>query len=327
MPRQSSACGKLDRRTPAPLGQAALEELGENPHRLSRDCAWARREHPITTLEPEIIASLSGTGAHEYALRDHFEGRVAFESAQPAINKPLVVLCFENRSGSNYLASLLRTSGKIHGLGEALNADTVIKRATNWEVNSFPEYFQRFVKSDKPEVGVKASWDQLLMLFRFGIHTMFDGFKLIYVRRERSVAQAVSRHIAFQTGKWTSETKVAEAIEPEFDTANIALHLHAIQHSNQMFESIFQILDLDVHRVTYERLVFRPNQSARNVMKFLGHDLPDWKAKDDVRMKRQSNALNDAFVDRFREEMKTMILAGPTEMEPPAEPETPHEDP
>ena len=242
------------------------------------------------------------------------------------IKKPLVVLCFENRSGSNYLASLLRTSGKIHGLGEALNADTVIKRAAQWDVSTFPDYFQRFVTSDKPEVGVKASWDQLLMLFRFGIHTMFDGFKLIYVRREDSVAQAVSRHIAFQTGKWTSETKVDEPVDPAFDTGDIARHLSAIQHSNQMFEAIFQILDLDVHRVTYERIVHRPNQSARAVMAHLGHDLPDWKARRDVRMKRQSNALNDAFVDRFRDEMKAMILAGPTQSDPSEEPQTPQDD-
>lgn len=251
---------------------------------------------------------------------------MAFEGTQPVINKPLVVLCFENRSGSNYLASLLRTSGKIHGLGEALNAETVIKRATQWDVTNFPDYFQRFATSDKAEVGVKASWDQLLMLFRFGIDKMFDGFKLIYVRREDSVAQAVSRHIAFQTGKWTSETKVAEPIEPAFDTADIARHLYAVQHSNQMFEAIFQILDLDVYRVTYERIVYRPNQSARVVMGHLGHDLPDWKARRDVRMKRQSNALNDAFVGRFRDEMKTMILAEPSASNPPEEHATPHDD-
>lgn len=225
-------------------------------------------------------------------------------------DRPLVVLCFENRSGSNFLAALLRTSGKIHGLGEALNFDTVKERAAHWGVTSFPDYMARFAATDMPEVGVKASWDQLLMLMRFGIHNMFSGLKLIYVRREDTVAQAVSRHIAFQTGKWTSEIEVAKSIEPTFDAFEIAQHFTAVQRADRMFDSIFQVFDLDVYRVTYEGVVDRPNMSAIKVMEFLGHDLPDWRPRRDITLRRQANALNDAFQQRFRREMKAMILEG-----------------
>tara|TARA_B110000503_G_C6824913_1_gene280420 strand:+ start:275 stop:487 length:213 start_codon:yes stop_codon:yes gene_type:complete len=56
---------------------------------------------------------------------------VRFEGDTPLFDKPLVILAFTNRCGSDLFFEYLRNTGVIGGLFEATNEDRVIRRSKN----------------------------------------------------------------------------------------------------------------------------------------------------------------------------------------------------
>ncbi|MBF9059742.1 hypothetical protein HKCCSP123_11165 [Rhodobacterales bacterium HKCCSP123] len=254
-----------------------------------------------------LLAQLGDTGLHQQEIEAVFEGRVTWEGTAPVIPHPLVVIAFTNRSGSNYLAELMRSTGQVTGLGEALNAETVAQRCDDWGVPTFPGYFEALARRHGVPFGVKASWDQLLMLLRCRIHEMHQGLRVVHIRRRDTVGQAISREIAWQTGKWTSLTPVKAEITPRYDAARITRQIAAIQREEALFPLIFEAFDLKVTDVAYEDLVHRPMVMVRRVMEEIGHPCPDWRPAP-ARIGKQADATNDAFRAAYRQVLARACL-------------------
>lgn len=261
-------------------------------------------------LHPALLLDqLSKVGPHQKDIEKLFDGAMRWNGEDPIIPYPLVVLAFTNRSGSNLLAELLRSTGKFSGLGEALIADNVRIRAKNWDLRSFPDYFREMAARHKLPFGVKASWDQLLMLLRCNIPAMYTGLHVIHIHRYDVVSQGISLHIAWQTGKWTSLTPVHEAITPSYDARAITHQITATQLSEALFPLIFDAFSINAHHVSYEDLTAAPERAVRAAMEAIGYPVPNWKFVQ-PRLQKQANAMNHDFRSQFRELLRRRCLSG-----------------
>jgi LPS sulfotransferase NodH len=255
-----------------------------------------------------LLDQLSETGSHQQMIEAMFEDKTRFTGTAPVIPYPLIVIAFTNRCGSNYLGELMRSTGKIAGLGEGLNADAVANRAENWGIESFPEYFLTLAERHRrTPFGFKASWDQLLMLIRLRITDMYTGLRVIHIRRNAIVAQAVSRDIAWQTGKWTSLTKVEKDITPRYDARSLTDQIAATQTAEALFPLIFDAFELDVIHVDYETLVNRTGPTVRTIMESIGTPCPDWTPPE-TRVRKQADQTNDDFRARYRDLLRRYCL-------------------
>ena len=240
---------------------------------------------------------------NEQAATKVFE-TMRFEGAEPITDKPLVVLGFTNRCGSNLLAEYMTSTGKFFGLGEFLNETVMANQSKQAGVTNFAEYLamhQARADTNGKILGIKASAWQLAMMLRAGIPQMYGGgIKLINIHREDLVAQAVSRSIALQTKKWKSSQDGLEGVEVEFRSKQIMAAMTAALASNEAMSAIASIAGLDICRTTYEEVTTKPIDAIRRIGAFTGVDLERWVPPEATLMQRQSDDTNIRYAEMFR---------------------------
>lgn len=250
---------------------------------------------PVNTPPSELFQSLSAPGVHETQIAEMFSGKMKFDGNQPVFDKPLVIMAFSNRSGSNLLADYLRQTRRFAGFRETLNWDEVKLGLSKAPVASFPDYIESLVKGVTPRTywGVKASWDQMAMLARANIAGMFPSVKVIHSMRSDLLAQAVSHWIAHQTGKWTS-THSGRDVAPVFDGRTIEGILLSVQKANCYVDCICRAMNWPRIGVIYENLQKTPQGPVERVARFVGVPLDDWKPGE-PRISMQRDNINTDF--------------------------------
>lgn len=257
-----------------------------------------------------MLDHLSQVGPHQKEIENHFQHGTHWSGDGPIFPHPLIVLAFTNRSGSNFLAEMLKSTRKIAGLGEALNSDTVIERAQRWNLETFPDYFRVLSERTRSPFGVKASWDQLLMLLRFNIPAMYTGLRVIHIHRHDVVSQGISLQIAWQTGKWTSLTPVHETVVPTYDPDSITQQITSTQLAEAVFPLIFEAFSIEAHHVSYEDATRAPEKTVRDAMEAIGFPVPKWRFVEPA-LKKQADAINDDFRMKYKAVLKQYCLSAP----------------
>lgn len=249
-----------------------------------------------------INQRLSTPQEHELQISDFFAGSVHYVGSANCIDAPLLLIGFHNRSGSNLLAEYMRSTGLFSGFREHLNYETVSMIQPNTNAKSFTDYIlalYRFNTRDGEHFGFKASWGQIMMLFRWNIHSMYTGVKLIHIVRRDKLAQAVSRLIASQTGKWSSEQGVNEKRAPEFSAEQIESYIDDANFSDAAIPYITRLYNISYERIDYEDIVRDPVLQMQKVSQhFIGKNLHKWQPVD-VSLKRQADAMNEAFCAEY----------------------------
>lgn len=240
------------------------------------------------------------TGIHQQRIKKFFKDRHRFEGGEKISDRPLVLMAFTNRCGSNLTASYLREANVVRGLGEYLNYDMVIRHARNRNFTAFPDYvgWLHARKTRKGGVfGTKASGDQISLILRWGIDRMFSGLRIIHVVREDVVAQAVSYSIASQTQRWTSNQRGLD-VEPVFDPEDIFKRMQAIMRTNEKIQLIAEIAGIPRLIVSYGDIVRQPKSEIERICTFLEVPAP---ASADItpQIERQSTGLNAEFRASF----------------------------
>lgn len=247
---------------------------------------------------PESIASV---GIHEKTIREKFNDKVYYRGDAPVFDGPLVLLAFVNRSGSNLLASHMRTVPRLAGFHEQLNWTTVLNTSERQGISNFPDYIQHATTlAQKPDkiYGFKASWDQMLMLLRFGIDRMYTGVNVVHITREDIVGQAISLLIASQTEQWTSKQTAREDVTPKYDETRITNIINDCSAAAEKVRLVSQMSGARYLSVTYEQVVENPALVIRQIGRSMGAKLPTWQPKP-VPLERQANALNDEWRSRY----------------------------
>lgn len=253
---------------------------------------------------------LETPGVHEKEIKRFFKGNVQFDGDAPVFDEPLYLLAFSNRSGSNLLASYLRATPYFGGFHEQLIHSTVTTQATDGACETFPDYI-RWASTNYGQGyktwGFKASWDQIMMLYRFGINRMYPSVRIIHITRRDLVDQAVSYLIASQTKKWTSAHDGDAGVEPAYDYATITKLMQSSASAELQMRMISVLFDVPYTQVRYEALVRRPEFVMDKIGQFANIDLSKWKPKEPP-ITKQANALNQEFYDRYILERKAALL-------------------
>lgn len=249
---------------------------------------------------------LGQVGPHEAAIKAQFVGRNRFEGAQPVFPTPLIIMAFTNRCGSHLLADYLRQTGKLAGFGEFLNASVVTKQAQG--AAQFPDYIcglhQRLCSNDEV-LGIKASYDQILMLLRWNIPAMFTGLRIIHLTRSDAIAQAVSHAIATQSAQWTSLQK-SNGVVPRFQVKQIDAILQEQDRANALIRLIAQTTATPRAQAHYEAIAKDPATHVGRLLTFCGIDAPDW-VPCPPQVQKQAGAVNMEFVQRYVEQLGKAI--------------------
>ena len=251
---------------------------------------------------------LTEPGVHEKAMRARFGDDVMFTGDSPVFDTPLYLLAFCNRSGSNLLASHLRSTRYFGGFHEQLNAVTVEKQSEIHNIATNPDYIRTMTAhhmGNNKVYGFKASWDQMMMLLRFGIDRMYTGVQVIHITRADVLKQAISYHIAVQTKQWTSKQDGLD-VEPVYDAHQITRLMEESARSEMAVRQICAMLDIPRMHVRYETLVRDPEAVVQRAARFADTNLGKWRPKEPP-IQKQSNEINNVFYDRYVAEQRAAL--------------------
>lgn len=210
----------------------------------------------------------------------------------------VLLLCFTNRCGSNYLAHLLATTGAFNEAGEFFNAPTVLEHSVPRGLRSLQAYFSVLTTlvPHRGRIAAKAGIDQLLMLADAGIlDALHDRVTYLLMERQDRLGQAISRVIASQNGRWT--TAHASDVPDSalvFDRLAIDTELAGIAYDNEQFTEFFTANGVVPVHVTYEALLADAQSAVSAVATKMG--LAGLSPRPErVPIHRQANAINAAW--------------------------------
>lgn len=229
-------------------------------------------------------------------------GGVAVPAAAIPPHRAIVFLCFTNRSGSNYLADALASTGRINLAGELLNHDAVAADAALHGHASLADFLAAQMRWRMVDgiMAIKVALAHLELLGRAGLlaHCR-ETARYVFIERGDRLAQSISAEIAWQTGRWTADAPAAPSTKgPEFSRARIAARIEGFADDNRGFDLFFGLNGIVPVHVIYEHLVADPQAQVRAVGAALG--LPDLRPDTArITMRRQGGALNEQWRERF----------------------------
>ncbi len=217
-------------------------------------------------------------------------------------DRRFLFLCFTNRCGSNYLSHLLATTGAFNEAGEFFNAPTVLQNASTFGLRSLAAYMAILpnLLRDTGWIVAKAGVDQLVMLADAGI---LDGLagrtQFLLLERNDRLGQAISRVIAAQTGRFTTEQ---DAQVPDellaYSRPDIEAQVSIINQENALFYAFFAANGIAPIHTSYETVLADPAAVVDAVAAAMGTG-PLTGHPYAVRISRQANRINESWRRMF----------------------------
>lgn len=126
----------------------------------------------------------------------------------------------------------------------------------------------------------------------------FGPLRMVHLRRDDAVGQAVSWARAEQTGFWQDGDR-AEA-EPRLDLGAIDDLVRTVEDHNAAWGRWFAEQGITPHRVTYEEVTADPRRAVLAILDHLDIEPPaSWRPA--ARERRQADEVNAAWTRRYRE--------------------------
>lgn len=236
-----------------------------------------------------------------------------------------VILCATPRSGSTLLCSVLNASGVVGTLESWFRAEDRASYAEEWglELNQNNAYDPtKYLSAVKTSgrgangiVGIRIMWETLHeILDEYAplypgsdaselLTHLFGRFRLIYLRRADTLAQAVSRLKAEQSGHWHTIGDWIEQIGPAdgpltYDAQAIAAYKADAEAGHAGWLTFFETLDLPYISVDYDDLAEDPVATTRSILAALNLQAPNLDTLE-VHNVRLSDDINRSWIARF----------------------------
>lgn len=217
--------------------------------------------------------------------------------------KIVVFLIFANRSGSNYLAELLNSTGVFNFAGEMFNFDTIDSKIDELNLSNIGNYYD-YVKSlsFNGNLCVKASIFQYLFLhFSGALDIYFPNCKLIIVQRDNKIDQSVSHWIAAQTKQWTSTQALKPDSNVEFDKNRIIDMIAGSFLNEKDTRLALSIIKMKYLSINYEEFTKYPEFSIKRIFDFCEIATKVAIDHSKITLEKQANELNRTFYDKVIE--------------------------
>jgi LPS sulfotransferase NodH len=165
----------------------------------------------------------------------------------------IVLICFTNRCGSNYLAAALASTGAMNEARELLN----VEHAADYPDKATFADFLRAALQDQQlggRLAIKLGVPHLEILGEAGLLDLWrDQIHYVFIERADRLAQAISWEIALQSGSWHSGIE-AQGLEPVYDRARVEAAINYFADGNRTFDVFFGMNGLKPTHVLYEDL-------------------------------------------------------------------------
>jgi glutamate-1-semialdehyde 2,1-aminomutase len=221
-------------------------------------------------------------------------------SAPPSLS---YAVCATPRSGSSLLCELLCNTGLAGAPTEFFDRETYDAFCKAWGVTGPEGYLEELLRRKTGPNGVfgfKIHWDQYLEFFpNTDLRRVFPGLRMVLMRREDRLGQALSFSRAAQTGQWASHHP-AKNPRPVFDRSEISRFLQKIDAEERAWEDLFRAGGIAPARVVYEHLVARPQPVVVSVLRALGIQADDDLLVPPPTLRRQADRLSRRWRRRYQ---------------------------
>ena len=208
----------------------------------------------------------------------------------------VILLCFTNRSGSNYLAAGLASDGHLNLAQEILNAEFVAEHAHEATFAGFlaSECRSRQVNG---RFILKVGVAHLEIMGEAGLLDLWrDRLQFVFIERTDRLAQAISWEIAVQSGQWLHDA--APMADPVYDRGRVLAAIDYFAECNGSFDVFFGANGIVPAHVLYEELDADPESVVSKVGRAIG--LPDLRLDPArIELRRQAGRLNAEWRARF----------------------------
>lgn len=216
-----------------------------------------------------------------------------------------IVIASTYRSGSSFLSSLMWRTGCFGAPWEYFNYESVMEyMQIRLHAENFDDYLIKLMKCRTSASGVfsvKAHFhhfDNIVSKSRIGVGLARKS-KYLYIDRRDKIEQAVSLAKAIQTNAWISLTTARQTpLFYNFDF--ICACYEELQAQAMEWQHWFETHEVTPFVVTYEEIVADPKVSLRKIAENFDIAFDETAEVGVAVPKKQADALNDEWVDRFR---------------------------
>ena len=222
----------------------------------------------------------------------------------------LCVICMTPRSGSTFFSEALKKTKSLGNPGEwfnphdGKNIEQMVDRYGAQSREEVLDGIYNFSATDNGVAVVKGDFFQCLPFMYDGlINRHFDYVRWVYLTREDTLAQAVSRYIGTVTGSWSSAQK-AEQSEVPYDPELIEKQVDFLIDMESGWKRFFATRHIRPLPMSYEQLTKSLPKKIEQICKFMSIE-PVHKITDaDLSLKKQGTDRNIEMVQRFAAEYK-----------------------
>jgi LPS sulfotransferase NodH len=227
-----------------------------------------------------------------------------------------LLLCSLPRVGSSLLAELLHSTGLVGSAGEWFLYPERARLWREWGVDSHDAYLDRVLSEGTSANGVfaaKVMWGHMgeFLLYarrsardyqssdRTVIEALLPQPRFVWLRRDDTVAQAVSWTKAAQTDQWRAGGEVAPLV---YSFAQIDWLVHQIRVWDGAWRRWFEAQRIDPLPLAYEELAADPAGVVDRVLGSLGLELP--AAAPSSSMRKQADDVSEEWISRYLAEAR-----------------------
>jgi len=128
------------------------------------------------------------------------------------------------------------------------------------------------------------------------VDRLFDCPRLVWVRREDTVRQAVSLWRAMQTQSWRAENETASG-EPRYSFAALHHLVELLEAHDAAWDRFLAAAAEPVLSLSYEEIAADPGGAVRRTLEHIGGDAAQLAVLP--RMRRQADERSDAWAERY----------------------------
>lgn len=209
----------------------------------------------------------------------------------------IYLIASQPRSGSHYLASLLRGTEQAGVPLEYFHKahwKLWVKRCRRDNPLSAFRILCQLRTTPNGVFGVKTHWRQFQFACTLRLENEFKAAKFIQISRDDLLGQAISFVIASQTGAWVHDHQPLS--EPEYSFPAIQRAIGTIISERGHWDRFFALTGINPLRITYERLTQERDATMELVCQHLGID---WSAIDPVHLRVQRKDRSREWRERF----------------------------
>jgi trehalose 2-sulfotransferase len=235
------------------------------------------------------------------------------------------LLCGTPRTGSTLLCGLLRSTGVAGRPESYFRLPNEQEWADRWQLArdaggrfDYGDYARAAVAEGTTPNGVfggRVMWGTLdEMIEKLGVaypdlagsragldllERAFGRTRFVHLRRDDTIAQAVSWARAEQTRFWQDGDTALAGHEPRYDFEQIDLLVRTIEEHNAAWQEWFAAAGVEPYVVRYEDLTADPAGVTRGILDFLDLQLPAGRELVPGH-RRQADQLNDDWIAWYR---------------------------